>query len=181
MIETWKKINGYYGLYEVSNLGRVKSVDKLQIMRNGVKRNRKGKILKEGKFPNGYKFAILSKNGFKTNKLIHRLVAEAFLEKPNGKDYVNHKNLIRSDNRVENLEWVTASENILHARTVGTAKFCYIEKETKVIDLATNEIIVFKNQKLVCDFFGKSKCWINNKYRQCGKPFIFKGYKIGVN
>lgn len=104
--EVWKDILGYEGLYQVSNWGRVKS---LNYNRTGNER-----ILKPGLGNRGYYFVNLCKNGKQKSVHIHRLVAEAFLCKiPKGL-VVNHLNQNKQDNRLENLEIVTQKENLNH-------------------------------------------------------------------
>lgn len=112
MNEIWKDIAGYEGYYQVSNMGRVKSLDRLGI--NG--RKLKGKILPQRK-RSGYWAVSLRKDGHNTDMSVHRLVAEAFIPNPDNLPQVGHKdekNLKTSNecnNNVENLEWVTAKEN----------------------------------------------------------------------
>lgn len=111
MREEWRPIAGYEGLYEVSNLGSVRSLDRIVKSKgNGVAKI-KGKRLKQIARTGDYLDVSLSKSG--THKIIrvHRLVAYAFCEKPIGCDQVNHKNEVRTDNRACNLEWCTSRYN----------------------------------------------------------------------
>ena len=111
--EIWKDIKGYEGLYQVSNLGRIKSLERKSKTKGNVEYIKKEKVLKE-RFSHGYVSVILYKNGTKKNFRVHRLVAKAFLVNPKNLPQINHINFNRSDNRIENLEWVTAKENIQH-------------------------------------------------------------------
>lgn len=106
MNEIWKPVVGYEGLYEVSNLGRVKSLNYNHTGKEG--------LLSLVPDKNGYSKVGLCKNGKRKPYYVHRLVAEAFIPNPNNLPEVNHKidNFEhRSDNRVENLEWCTAEYN----------------------------------------------------------------------
>lgn len=104
MNEIWKLIRDYEGLYEVSNLGRIK--------RLGNDKNRKEKILKPYKNKLGYLRVTLSKDNKVKYMFIHRLVAIAFIPNPENKPCIDHINTIPSDNRVENLRWATYKENM---------------------------------------------------------------------
>lgn len=106
--EVWKPIPGYEGLYEVSNKGRVKRLEQDIICKNGVKRHKKERILKGTVQNNGYLYVNL----YDGPKRVHRLVAEAFIPNPEGKPQVNHKDEDKTNNHVENLEWMTAKENL---------------------------------------------------------------------
>lgn len=112
---TWKDIPGYEGLYQVSDGGMVRSVDRTaKVMSRwgfAVTRSLKGRVLSTSAFPNGYMKVSLGRDNC---QLVHRLVALAFIDGDTSMQ-VNHKNGIRSDNSVENLEWVTCSENHLHS------------------------------------------------------------------
>ena len=113
--EEWRNIAGYEGLYQVSNLGRVKSLERTVAGRNGSKRIIRGRILKPGSTQDGYLLVSLCNGSGKKKMLrVNRLVCEAFHENHKNKPQVNHINEDKSDNRACNLEWVTAKENCNH-------------------------------------------------------------------
>lgn len=109
--EVWVPVVGFEELYSVSNYGGVRSEDNIIVSKNGVKKRHKGRLLRIRKNRTGYGIVFLSANGRPKPYQVHRLVADAFIENPNSFPCVNHKNGIRDDNRVENLEWCTYSYN----------------------------------------------------------------------
>jgi hypothetical protein len=109
-MENWKSIEGYEGLYEISDVGQVRSLDKIIPYPNGSKRLYKGKIIKPA-IHNGYYAVTLHKNGFKKTLKIHRLVATHFIPNPQNLPCVNHKDENKLNNHVENLEWCTIKYN----------------------------------------------------------------------
>ena len=112
MSEIWKSIQGYECLYEVSNLGNVKSLDRV------IKSKHNGTTVKKGRLltpfyeeKKGYYQVALSKDGKEKKHRIHRLVALAFLENPFNYTDINHKDEIKTNNNVDNLEWCTRKYN----------------------------------------------------------------------
>lgn len=121
MIEIWKDIKGLEGLYQISNLGRVKSLPKLvnSVMSKTSKRKTKEKILKPAIGTHGYLRFHLQVNYKAHHCLLHRLMAEAFIWNPENLEQVNHKDGNKLNNSIDNLEWVTRSENAIHSFKMG--------------------------------------------------------------
>lgn len=153
MEEIWKDIRGYDGFYEVSNLGRVRSY-----------KVRK-RLLKQHKNRYGYLMVTLRKNRKIKTYSTHRLVAESFLIKIREDLQVNHKNGIKTDNMVQNLEWVTPLENVKHAWITGLSKPKKGEKNgrTKLTNKDVLEIRIIKNISLskMAEKYGVSKATIS--------------------
>lgn len=116
----WKDIKGYEGLYQVSDNGEVRSLDR----HCTGSRNRllKGRTLKQTKTTTGYSKVELCKDGHAISKKVHRLVAIAFIQNPNNLPCVNHIDNNPSNNNASNLEWCTQAENVLHAVSIGARK-----------------------------------------------------------
>jgi len=108
MIEKWRDVVGYEGMYQVSSLGRVKTI-KTQLIRKQTVTHR------------GYMRLCLHSNGSRFKYHVHRLVALAFIKNINNKPFVNHMDGLKTNNVIENLEWCTASENKYHAHKFGLA------------------------------------------------------------
>lgn len=111
LIEEWKDIKGYEGLYQVSNMGRIKSLERYKKNNGGSKTLIKELILKQVENNKGYLRVYLCKNARKRVFLVHRLVADAFIQNPNRLPEVNHKDENKKNNRVENLEWCDSYYN----------------------------------------------------------------------
>lgn len=106
----WREIKGFDGRYFISSTGIIKSVK-----RKGRKQE---KIMKQELMKKGYLRCKLTKNGVQFKIMVHRMVAESFVPNPENKPFVNHINEVKNDNRVENLEWVTAKENCNHGTAI---------------------------------------------------------------
>ena len=110
--EVWKDVVGYEGLYRISNQGTV-----CRLYKNGKVNFMTPRIL------NGYWRVKLCNGNTQKEYFLHRLIAQAFIPNPDNKPEINHINGIKTDNRIENLEWVTRSENAIHATKTGLLKY----------------------------------------------------------
>jgi hypothetical protein len=136
-MEIWEPIRGYEN-YEVSNLGRVKSLN--------YRNTGKEKILKSYKDENGYLRIVLYKNGKGKHFKIHRLVAMMFLENSENKPFINHIDCNPSNNCVSNLEWCTQKENIQYASQLKRMHGGSKKTPLIAINLTTGEEICFNSQ-----------------------------------
>lgn len=143
MIEIYKDIAGYEGYYQVSNFGNVKSLDRTLKNKWG-NYIRRGKVMAANK-ANRYLTVNLFINWKFKHCKIHRLVAAAFIPNPDNKPEVNHVNGDRYDNRIENLEWVTTSENEFHAYKIGIKKPLVGEKNPAAI-LTNDKVLEIKRR-----------------------------------
>lgn len=191
--EIWKPVVGHENSHEISSIGRLRSLDRyIEYFQYGVKRTgfRKGFIHKGTIGATGYRVCTPSRE--RANVKLHRLVAEAFIPNPENKRCVNHKNGNKLDNRVENLEWVTHSENNTHAYRTGlkhvtdkqksiTSKMAKAQRgklhvgSKSVLDTTTGK--VYESVRDACKAFGVSNCTMSN-YLNGKLPnksgFIFK-------
>lgn len=159
MKEIWRDIAGYEGLYQISNLGNIKSLKRIVISakRNDFYYTKNDRVLIKEINKHGYAFQSLYKiiNGQRVRKAftIHRLVAKAFILNPDNKPCVNHKNGIKTDNRVENLEWCTRSENEQHKYSVLGYKGSHYGKFGKN-NPGSKIVLQIKNNIVVAKFYG---------------------------
>lgn len=189
MIEVWKDIPNYEGLYQASNLGRIKSLDRYVISKD-YKSFRKGKIKKPSVHENNYLYVILSNKSVEKHKLVHRLIAETFLDNPNNYSVVNHINGNKQDNKVENLEWCNHQQNSQKAWEMGLypkkKEKTHSTKKVKVIqkDLQGNIIKIWDsitevNKKLKINTTQISNCIKNKKYFKTAGGYKWEVYKLG--
>jgi hypothetical protein len=173
--EIWKDVVGWEGLYEVSNLGRVKSLDKtIKHNNKNCLANIRGRLLKQCK-ATGYCKIVLAENAHKVSASVHRLVAEAFIPNSESKRTVNHKNGIKTDNRVENLEWATQKENVHHAYQ---NKLAVGKKWTRqVINTETGEI--YNSVTLAAKMHNIPQTTMTNRLKRNTTPLRY--YKINLN
>lgn len=121
--EIWKPVVGYEGLYEVSDHGRVRSLDRSAHIacRWGGTATRliRGRVMRATDNGRGYLMVHLSTNGYRDPRLVHRLVAEAFVPVAEERQFVNHRDGDKTNNTASNLEWCTRAENMAHAHSNG--------------------------------------------------------------
>lgn len=151
-MEIWKNIKGFEGFYQVNNLGKVKTIERKRICSKGGIRLVKEKMLTPCIFPNGYIGFYLRVNGNRKTVLQHRIVAECFIENKNNLATVNHKDSNRSNNNIENLEWMSQSQNIKYgfinnAKARENVKYCRGKKHKRSIGVEA-----FKDQEKVLRF-----------------------------
>lgn len=164
-MENWRDIPGYVGIYEVSDNGNVRRKEKYKAVPG---------VLRPLKMPNGYLSVDLSYKCKKKRFGIHRLVAMAFIPNPDRLPQINHKNEIKTDNRVENLEWCTQGYN----NNYGTARF------RSSVKLSTPIIQLTKDGKKIREFYGmheaarKTGIYVQNIHKCCvGTYKTAGGYK----
>lgn len=195
MTEIWKDVLGYEGLYEVSNIGRVRSIARYN---ERSKKFYPSKIKSIEISNNGYLRVKLSKNGKKKGVCVHRLVAEAFLDNSNKLPQVDHIDGDKNNNCVENLRWVTAKQNIQNPNTIikhqgknnpffgkthteKTKQLMRVKRPTmkggknpsarKIVNLSTGEI--FETLKEANEKYGLSRSAIGNAIRRKTKSAGF--------
>lgn len=172
MQEVWKDIEGYEGIYQVSNLGNVRSLEK-----KVYNRTNKGKNLKMFDNGHGYLQVILQKNKNKKSFKVHRLVANAFLDNPNNLPQVNHKDCNRKNNNVDNLEFCSCDYNIKYA-SENSLEYQKRRKIVKQFDLNGNFIKLWNSvseasQVLNIARQNISACCLSKNYKSAG-GYIWK-------
>lgn len=174
-MENWKPVKGYEIFYEVSDKGRIRSLDRVTVFKDGRTRKFFGKIL-EIKTTNrsGYLTIGLHDNGSQKTVLVHRLVAEAFVDNPQSYNEVNHIDQDKLNNSAENLEWCTHKENVNHGDEIERGAIKQ-RRNFKQLDLNGNLIKIwsgFKEMQRETGFQRKSV------YDCCvGKRDSYKGFR----
>lgn len=185
-LELWKDVPGYEGYYQISDQGRVKSLERsffsgksngsLMLLPEGIK-----KVVVNA---DGYECVGLSINGKETKYKVHKLVALAFIGNPENKDCVDHINTIRADNRVENLRWCTRKENMNNHLTLKNLADCHRgkrqvrKKKIAKVDPDTERIIhIFDSALAAGQSINVGSSWILKackKYPTLAHGFIWK-------
>lgn len=149
--EVWKPVVGYEGYYEVSNQGKIRSLDRIVTNKNGINIRMKGKMLKGSVNRSGYHTVNLCKDLSEKGKLVHRLVCFAFLGECKGKNEVNHKDGVKLNNNLCNLEWCTSKENSIHSAKTGLQKFAKGEAVDSAILKEHQVVEILKSKKRTRD------------------------------
>lgn len=187
-MEIWKDIEGYEGLYQVSNEGRVKSLQREIVYKDGRKKALEEKILHNFLSDLGYYHVMLSKNGVPKRYKVHRLVAKAFIANPNNLPVINHKDENPKNNVVENLEWCTQGYNVRYGTMIERGRQTQFNREdlSKEVEQYTLNGDLVKTFKSASEVERKnpqfktssiSRCCRNNKVY---KGYIWKYKKEGM-
>ena len=162
MKEIWKDIKGYENMYQISNMGRVRSLDRYIILSNNKKIFKKGQIRKISNNGNDYLFVQLGR-GNSNRKYIHRLIGENFMSNPDNKPCINHLDSNKNNNKIENLEYVSHTENLLYAYEKN-------ERRSKPVRVRKNGVTKeFKYSKDAAKWLGTTRSHLCN---------VLKGKKI---
>lgn len=177
--EVWKDIKGYGGYYQVSNLGNVKSLDRYIKYPNGCEHFFKGKNIKFIKDKDGYNVVNLKKHQKGKFSRVNRLVAQAFIPNPNNYPIINHKDEIKSNNKIDNLEWCTYKYNSNYGHCIENN----IKARSKRIyqyDLEGNFIKEWFNSSEAekSGYNGSRICMCCNKNAKTSNGFIWSNTKI---
>lgn len=173
--EIWKDVKDYEGFYQVSNLGKVRSLDRYTGCENGV-RLVKGRILKQGLNLQGYPIVCLCVEDKRKTQRVHRLVATAFIQNDNHLPEVNHKDHDKTNNCVSNLEWCTRQYNVSYSddklknkyrRKSGFSK----AKKINQYDLEWNLLATYVGATSVEKLMNVPATTIRNRCIRGGQPF----------
>ncbi|GIN13174.1 HNH endonuclease [Shouchella clausii] len=175
-MEEWRDVPGYEGIYEVSNTGKVRTHKNktTHSVKHGT-RKWKQRELKQKVSKDDCRRVSLWKNKKDKTWLVHRLVAMAFLDKPEGKDYINHIDGNRANNCVENLEWCDHTENNNHAFDNGLMTS---NVEVVLMNNSTRELVHFRSMAKASEYLGFRKTYLSAALK-LGRTVV-KGHSVFV-
>ena len=171
--EVWKDVLDFEGLYKVSDKGNIYSMER----KNSIGKKCGGRMLRPSYHTNGYLQVDLRKDGIRISKLIHRLVAEAFIPNTNSHLEINHKDENKTNNNVENLEWCTREYNMNHGTRNARASQTQ-SKKVKAINIKTGEVLAFNSGKEAKSKGGYSRGCVSQACQgiYCGGN-IYRGHR----
>lgn len=166
--EIWLDLVGFEGIYKISNYGRIKRLQReWRSGRNGSQRKSLSEsIVKQRRLKSGYVKTTLCKDGVKKSYSVHILVAKTFIPNPENKPQVNHKDMNKENNMVENLEWNTAKENVAHCR-----KNKYIDNHAKTRNKKIDKSLALT----IREYYNTHK---NKSHREISKEFNVSYYTV---
>ena len=166
-MEIWKDVEGFEGLYQVSNMGRIKSLD--HYASNGIKDILyKGRIIQQS-LHNGYRIAHLCKNNKVKTVNVHRIVALAFVPNPLNEPQVNHKDGNKANNDASNLEWCSQRENVIHGIKTGLRNLKISRDKYQYI---YEEHLKGKTYRILAEEFNVGKTRIGQIVRSCANGTV---------
>ena len=176
MENEWKPVVNYEGLYEVSSDGKIKSVARIIKDCNGNTRVWHERIMKYAKDKDGYFRVQLSKNGKATSKLVHRIVAEAFIENPEKLPLINHKDENKNNNNYKNLEWCDAKYNSNYGNAIEKR---VSSRRIPILAIKKNKILYFNSIADASRELGLNRanvigCLKNHYGRKTAKGWVFE-------
>lgn len=171
--QKWKPVKDYEKYYEVSNFGNLRSLDRVSNAKNGSTQIRKGQLITACTNKQGYKQVRLIRNGIAKNMLVHRLVMLAF--KPIKESLqVNHIDGNKENNRIDNLEWVTAKENVKHAYRTGLNNR---KNKVKQFDKEGYLIAEYTSVRIAAKLLGYQSSGISEAANGKRRNNVYKGYR----
>lgn len=175
-MEIWRDIPGYGGIYQASDTGKIRTHENktTQTKKHGIRKWKQRELKQKVSKDNCHRVSLW-KDGKEKTWLVHRLVALAFLEKPNDKDYINHIDGDRHNNHIKNLEWCNHQENSNHAFDNGLAKTNF---EVILMNNYTQEMKYFRSLAKASEFLGYKKAYLSAVLKR-GKNEI-KDYSVFV-
>ena len=178
-VEEWKDIPGYEGLYQASTFGQIRSLD-----RRVSNRSVKGVILKQHSYKTGYNATCLCKNGSVKTVLVHRIIAKTFIDNPNNLPTVNHKDEVKTNNSVDNLEWCTSKENTNYGTCISRRANTHRGKKHKPFrrrDLCKRVVCMTKNDEIVAEYESISQAQIESgiKFQNISSVCLGKAKSAG--